>query len=74
VNDFWRVPFIDPGLGAEVNVFNRWGQLVYHSSASIVSWDGRLNGKLQPADVYVYVISFKKASLPGIKSIVTLIR
>ena len=74
VNDFWRVPFIDPGLGAEVNVFNRWGQLVYHSSASIVSWDGRLNGKLQPADVYVYVISFKKASLPGIKGIVTLIR
>jgi gliding motility-associated-like protein len=74
VNDYWRIPFLDPGLGAEVNVFNRWGQLVYHVSAATVSWDGRLNGKPQAAGAYVYVISFKKIGLPEIKGVLTLIR
>jgi len=74
VNDYWQIPFLDPGLGAEVSVFNRWGQLVYHSSAAKVSWDGRLNGKPQAAGVYVYVITFKDAGFPSMKGMVTLIR
>ena len=74
VNDQWRISFLDPGLGGEVDVFNRWGQVVYHSSGGTVSWDGRLNGKPQPAGVYVYVISFKKGNFPNLKGMVTLIR
>jgi len=73
VNDQWRISFLDPGMGAEVDVFNRWGQLVYHASGN-VAWDGRLNGKPQPAGVYVYVINFKKGNLPNMKGLVTLIR
>jgi gliding motility-associated-like protein len=74
VNDQWRVTSLDPGTGAEVNVFNRWGQVVYHSSGGTVSWDGRLNGNPQPAGVYVYLIIFKKGNLPNMKGLVTLIR
>lgn len=73
VNDYWRIPFLDPGLGAEVNVFNRWGQLVYHSSASTVSWDGKLNGHPQASGVYVYVINFN-GRFPQIKGTFVLIR
>jgi gliding motility-associated-like protein len=74
VNDYWRIPFLDPGLGAEVNVFNRWGQLVYHVSSATVSWDGQLNATPQPAGVYVYIITFRKAIFPEMKGILTLIR
>jgi gliding motility-associated-like protein len=73
-NDYWRIPFLDPGLQAEVNVFNRWGQLVYHVSGATVSWDGKLNGKPQAAGVYAYIIRFRQLKLPEMKGTFTLIR
>ncbi len=73
-NDYWRIPYLDIGLNADVNVFNRWGQLVYHVSGSVVSWDGKLNGIPQASGVYVYIITFKNGSFPDIKGTFTLIR
>ena len=73
-NDYWRIPFLDIGLGADVKVFNRWGQLVYHVSSAIVSWDGNLNGRAQATGTYVYLISFKDHKLPDLKGTFTLIR
>ena len=73
-NDSWRVPFLDVGLGADVKVFNRWGQLVYHVSSAIVSWDGKLNGQPQAAGTYVYLITFKDHKMPDLKGTFTLIR
>jgi gliding motility-associated-like protein len=73
-NDSWRIPFLDIGLGADVKVFNRWGQLVYHVSSAIVSWDGKLNGQPQATGTYVYLITFKDHNLPDLKGTFTLIR
>jgi len=73
-NDYWRIPFLDVGLGADVKVFNRWGQLVYHVSSAIVSWDGKLNGQLQATGTYVYLVTFKDRKLPDMKGTFTLIR
>jgi gliding motility-associated-like protein len=73
-NDCWRIPFLDIGLGADVKVFNRWGQLVYHVSSAVVSWDGKLNGQPQATGTYVYLIRFKDHKLPDLKGIFTLIR
>jgi gliding motility-associated-like protein len=61
-NDTWKIPFLDPLAGAEVSLFNRYGQLVYHSKGAIVSWDGKVNGKLQPGGTYIYFISIKPGS------------
>jgi gliding motility-associated-like protein len=72
-NDRWEVPYLDPSFGGTVNVFNRWGQLVYHVSAAMVSWDGKLNGIPQAAGTYVYMISFKTNDL-FLKGTITLIR
>ena len=60
-NDNWRIPFLDPLFGAVVNVYNRFGQLVYHAKGKIVDWDGNLNGLQQPTGAYVYHIRFKKS-------------
>jgi gliding motility-associated-like protein len=71
-NDTWQIPFLDPAFSAEVSVFNRWGQLVYHCMGAVVSWDGMHNGVAQASGTYVYLVS-----IPGnfnLKGTVTLIR
>jgi gliding motility-associated-like protein len=72
-NDTWKIPFLDPAYNATVDVFNRYGQLVYHTSGAIVSWDGKYNGVQQPSGSYIYLITFKINNLK-IKGTVTLIR
>jgi gliding motility-associated-like protein len=62
-NDTWAIPFLDPAFDATVNVFNRWGQLVYHSVGEIVSWDGKVNGVTQASGTYVYLVTFKTSKL-----------
>ncbi|MEM9548644.1 MAG: gliding motility-associated C-terminal domain-containing protein [Bacteroidota bacterium] len=47
----------------EVMIFDRWGEMVYNQqnfnlSEDSFSWDGRKNGQLCTAGVYVYIISF----------------
>jgi gliding motility-associated-like protein len=64
-NDRWRIPFLDPLFGATVNVYNRFGQLVYHTEATTVDWDGNLNGDPQPTGTYVYTISYKEGQKAG---------
>lgn len=72
-NDTWKIPFLDPSFEATVKVYNRWGQLVYHTAATTVSWDGTINGRPQPSGTYIYFITFKTNSLQ-LKGTVTLIR
>lgn len=41
-----------------MQVYNRWGQLVYRSADPSQGWNGVSNGKVQPAGSYVYVVSY----------------
>jgi gliding motility-associated-like protein len=72
-NDHWHIPYLDPALGAEVTVFNRYGKVVYHTKGQTVDWDGNINGEPQPTAVYIYQIRFK-TSRPDMKGTVSLIR
>jgi gliding motility-associated-like protein len=36
-------------------VFNRWGELVYETTVNGAGWDGRINGKEQGTNVFVWV-------------------
>lgn len=72
-NDTWKIPFLDPAYNATVNVFNRFGQLVYHVVGSTVSWDGNFKGMQQPTGSYIYQVSFKMNNFK-IKGTVTLLR
>ncbi|MBK7474720.1 MAG: gliding motility-associated C-terminal domain-containing protein [Haliscomenobacter sp.] len=53
-NDFFRVVFTGNIQIKELRVWNRWGQTVYNNDNGAQGWDGRVNGKLAPSDVYVY--------------------
>jgi len=43
----------------EVNIFNRWGEMVFQSNNPKFSWDGRYKGNLCPTDYYIYTIKYK---------------
>jgi gliding motility-associated-like protein len=40
-------------LQMELNIFNRWGALVFSTDRN-EAWDGKLNGKVMPNDTYVW--------------------
>ena len=42
----------------QLSIFSRQGQMVFRTTDPNAGWDGRLNGKICPAGVYVYKISY----------------
>jgi len=59
VNDyFFPRQLLSDGLRSfSLVIFNRWGQQVFQTeNAGGRGWDGRFNGKDQPAGVYIYEI------------------
>lgn len=73
VNDTWRIENLDAYPGATVQIFNRYGQLVYRSAGYAKEWDGTLNGHPLPIGTYYWVIDPKNGKTP-ISGSVTLIR
>jgi gliding motility-associated-like protein len=39
------------------NIYNRWGQLLFSTTVNKFGWDGRINGRLQNAGVFVWMVS-----------------
>lgn len=72
-NDRWEIPFLDPAFGAEVSVYNRWGQRVYHVVGAVVSWDGMYERMAQGSGNFVYIIISKEHKINR-KGVFTLIR
>jgi len=42
----------------EFNVYNRFGQRIFHTTDWTKKWDGTLNGRLQSADTYVWTLRY----------------
>jgi len=62
-----------------LQIFNRWGQLIFNSSDPEKGWDGTADGKLCEKGVYVYVLKYREgiegsSKIITIKGTVTLIR
>lgn len=41
----------------DFSIYNRWGQLVFHTNSPEVGWNGTFNGKPQPMESYAYVLN-----------------
>jgi gliding motility-associated-like protein len=59
INDTWVITKISTYPGATVDVYDRYGQLVFHSENYSKAWDGTYNGKPLPMATYYYVIDLK---------------
>lgn len=60
----------------ELQIYNRWGELVFETQNMQEPWDGTFNGKPAPADVYVYIaIGYgRNGAFKTIRGNVTLLR
>ena len=74
-NDRFRVRLGEEDLVVECNVFNRWGQLVFHGRKGD-TWDGSFNGQPVESGTYFFnvLISCKRGSLIEEKGEVMVIR
>jgi gliding motility-associated-like protein len=60
----------------DFRVFNRWGQLVFHSNDWQKKWDGTLNGTPQATGTYVWLLRFthhdtgKKVEMKGTSTLI----
>ncbi|MGZ3820665.1 MAG: Ig-like domain-containing protein, partial [Mucilaginibacter sp.] len=59
VNDLWNVQGLIAYQNATVDVFDRYGQKVFHSVGYGQPWDGTSNGKVLPFGTYYYIIDTK---------------
>lgn len=63
-NDEWLIGGLEYFPLSEVQVYNRWGQLLYESIGYSVPWDGTHNGNDLPASDYYFIIRYDDAEDP----------
>ena len=76
-NDFFGLAIVDGVANVEkMEVYSRWGQKVFASNDPNARWDGNIDGKNAPSDVYVFIIFWRSGdgALSVEKGEVTLLR
>lgn len=74
-NDCFRIMYWGYIHSFSMQVFNRWGQLIFQTTNPTECWDGKFNGEPQPGGTYVYMINAKTLCGPvSKKGTVVLIR
>ena len=59
INDTWFIETLEAYPGAEVKVYNRYGQLVFDNHGTNKRWDGKFQGMPLAPDAYAYTIDLK---------------
>ncbi|MEO8854593.1 MAG: gliding motility-associated C-terminal domain-containing protein [Ginsengibacter sp.] len=72
INDTWVIETLEAYPGADVKVYDRYGQKIFDNNGQNISWDGKFKGKMQTAGAYVYIIDLKNRT-PVIKGVVYLV-
>jgi len=77
LNDFWEIDELSNFSQAVVEIFDRWGTLVWRSEPGYSTpWDGRnMRGNEMPMDSYHFVIELNTdAKKDFITGVITVIR
>ncbi|MPM79144.1 hypothetical protein SDC9_126177 [bioreactor metagenome] len=72
-NDTWVINNIELYPGHRVQIYNRWGNLLYEESPYNTPWDGKFNGNPLPAETYYYIIDLNNGQ-EAFTGTVTIIR
>jgi gliding motility-associated-like protein len=63
-NDVWIIDEIYLFPDAVVEVYNRWGQLLFRSVGYVDQWDGTYQNEPLPAGTYYYVVELNNVLYP----------
>jgi gliding motility-associated-like protein len=61
-NDTWEIPYLVFYPQASVDVYDRWGNIVFSSRGTYKPWNGMAFGKKLPMGTYYYIIKLDKKS------------
>lgn len=73
-NDVWNIGFLDQFPQATVQIFNRWGQLLYESNNGYTPWDGTYDGEELPIGTYYYIIDLKDPEIEPVTGPITIVK
>jgi gliding motility-associated-like protein len=73
INDNWVIQYLDSYPDCTIDVYNRYGQVVFHSTGYTRPWDGRVNGQSLPVGTYYWIINPKNGRIQ-VNGPVTIIR
>lgn len=59
INDIFKLPSTKDIAEFEINIFDRWGRVVFRSTEPHFEWNGSVNGKIPSGHVYTYRIDLK---------------
>jgi gliding motility-associated-like protein len=76
VNDTWEIKGIQYFPAIEIEIFSRWGDVIYEYSGSgsgylSDQWDGTFKGRELPISSYVFILTLNDGNEP-IQGIVTI--
>ena len=63
IHDKWEINYLESYPGATVQIYNRYGQLIFESKGYSKPWDGMYKGKDAPAGTYYYIIDPKNGRI-----------
>ncbi len=73
-NDVWTLSGIEVFPDCVVELYNRWGELIFQSPGYNVKWDGTYKGELLPVGTYYYIIDLHEPSIPVFTGPITIMR
>lgn len=65
-NDYFQV-FGHEITSFDIKIFNRWGELIYHSNDFRFQWDGTYRNQTVPIGTYPYILSYGGTTFEGEK-------
>ncbi|MFN3404524.1 MAG: gliding motility-associated C-terminal domain-containing protein [Cytophagaceae bacterium] len=72
-NDVWRITNIHFYPDASVEIFNRWGVILFKEKGQLKGWDGKSNGAEMPAGTYYYTLKTSPDADP-ISGFITIVK
>ncbi|MDA3912411.1 MAG: gliding motility-associated C-terminal domain-containing protein [Bacteroidales bacterium] len=73
INDNFIIENLEFYPNSKLQIFNRWGQLLYEGGPNEEPWDGTYNGNPVPTGSYIYVLALR-SELEDVVGVVTLVR
>ena len=75
-NDFFGLPKLNKNKLLSLQIYNRWGQLIFHTSNRDGRWDGTYKGQQAPTGTYTYVLMVETLDKKRVvqKGLITLVR
>lgn len=73
-NDTWVIDYIDEYPDHVVEIYNRWGELLYRATNYQNDWDGTYNGENLPVGTYYFVIELNDGKTKPFTGPLTVLR